>query len=160
MPHTTPNSQGWHQSRLSDRASIAFDLHELLQVRHKIPPRPTQSPMEAIFDNKADVLNAKLHASHDNSIIYTVSTSQTLWGRTYTYLRDTNPALGGESTIVGAINWRKKTFEILGQRKSIRDIKRKPKGFLNKARYWRWSEDREEYEIVYHNQKEWRVSQR
>jgi hypothetical protein len=88
--------------------------------------------MEAIFDNNANVLNAQLHASHDNSVIYAISTSQTLWGRTYTYLRDTNPAMGGDSAIVGAINWRKKTFEIQGQRKLIRDIRRKPKGFFNK----------------------------
>ncbi|KAF8816002.1 hypothetical protein BYT27DRAFT_7185731 [Phlegmacium glaucopus] len=107
--------------------------------------------MEAIFDNKANVLNARLHASHDNSIIYAISTSQTLWGRTYTYLRDTNPALGGEPTIVGAINWRKKTFEIQGQRKSIGAIRRKPKGLFNKSRFWRWSDDREEYDIVYDN---------
>lgn len=88
--------------------------------------------MEAIFDNKANVLNAQLHASHDNSVIYAISTSQTLWRRTYTYLRDTNPASGGDSVIVGAINWRKKTFEIQGQRKFIKDIRRKPKGFFNK----------------------------
>lgn len=88
--------------------------------------------MEAIFDNNANVLNAQLHASHDNSVIYAISTSQTLWGRTYTYLRDTNPAMGGDSAIVGAINWKKKTFEIQGQRKLIRDIRRKPKGLFNK----------------------------
>jgi len=130
------------------------------------------------------VLNARLHASHDSSIIYTISTSQTLWGRTYTYLRDTNPALGGEPTIVGAINWRKKTFEIQGQRKSIGDIRRKPKGFLKKysdesmgmyhptnlsfffvflvrSRFWRWSDDREEYEIVFQNEElepKWQVN--
>ena len=88
--------------------------------------------MEAIFDNKANVLNAQLHASHDNSVIYDISTSQTLWRRTYTYLRDTNPVSGGESIIVGAINWKKKTFEIQGQRKAIKDIRRKPKGFFKK----------------------------
>jgi hypothetical protein len=144
-------------------------------------PRPSPTTilllarMEAIFDNKANVLNAKLHASHDNSIIYAVSTSQTLWGRTYTYLRDTNPAIGGESTIVGAINWRKKTFEIQGQRKSIGDIRRKPKGFFKRyvitlrwlygmlkpfvrTRFWRWADDRDEYKIVYHNQEEWQVN--
>jgi len=113
--------------------------------------------MEAIFDNKANVLNAQLHASHDNSVIYAVSTSQSLWRRTYTYLRDTNPAIGGDSIIVGAINWKKKTFEIQGQRKSIKDIRRKPKGLFNKTRFWKWSDDREEYEIVYHNQEEWQA---
>jgi len=113
--------------------------------------------MEAIFDNKANMLNTHLHAPHDNSIIYSISTSQTLWGRTYTYLRDTNPALGRESAIVGAINWKQKTFEIHGQRKSIRDIRRKPNGFFNRTRFWRWSKDREEYEICYDNQDEWQA---
>ena len=105
----------------------------------KLVHTPTTTPipflvfqMEAIFDNKANVLNAQLHASHDNSVIYDISTSQTLWRRTYTYLRDTNPVSGGESIIVGAINWKKKTFEIQGQRKAIKDIRRKPKGFFKK----------------------------
>jgi len=140
----------------TQRRTIEIDLHEGQQV----PPPPTiplPSRMEALFDNKANVLNAQLHASHDNSVIYSISTSQTLWGRTYTYLRDTNPASGRESTIVGAINWRKKTFEIQGQRKLIRDVRRKPKGFFDRTRFWRWSDDREEYEIVYHNQEEWQA---
>lgn len=88
--------------------------------------------MEAIFDNKANVLNAKLHTTHDSSVIYTISTDQTLWGRTYTYVKDTNPALGGGSTIVGVINWEKKTFEIQGHRRPVNDIRRKATGFRNK----------------------------
>jgi len=92
-----------------------------------------QLVMEAIFDNKANILNSKLHAAHDGSIIYSVTTDQTLWGRTYTYLRDTNPALGREVLgIVGVINWRAKTFEIGGIRKRIDDVRRKPKGFRHK----------------------------
>ncbi|KAF8963656.1 hypothetical protein BDZ97DRAFT_986872 [Flammula alnicola] len=108
--------------------------------------------MEAIFDNKANVLNAKVHATHDNSVIYSISTDQTLWGRTYTYVKDTNPALGGESTIVGVINWGQKTFEIQGNRKPIKDIRRKPGGFRNKSRFWKWAEGREEYDIVHHEE--------
>ena len=134
----TPYSQGSGlKRRVSDRAqlrSVEIDSTKV-QLEQQLPPSPTilfLILMEAIFDNKANVLNAQLHASHDNSVIYSVSTSQTLWRRTYTYLRDTNPALGGDSIIVGAINWRKKTFEIQGQRKSIKDIRRKPKGFFNK----------------------------
>ena len=125
---------------LSDRAQL-----RIIEIGSEPPPTKyiiyRHSPifhslltilMEAIFDNKANVLNAQLHAPHDNSVIYDISTSQSLWRRTYTYLRDTNPALGGESVIVGAINWRKKTFEIQGQRKSIKDIRRKPKGLFKK----------------------------
>ncbi|KAF8816006.1 hypothetical protein BYT27DRAFT_6483652 [Phlegmacium glaucopus] len=105
--------------------------------------------MEAIFDNHANLLNTRLQSSHDNSIIYAISTSQTLWGRKYTYLRDANPALGEAPTTVGTIDWKKKTFEIQGQRKSIKNIKRIPKGSSKGSRFWRWSDDREEYEIVY-----------
>lgn len=88
--------------------------------------------MEAKFDNKSNVLNAKLRATHDDSVIYTISTDQTLWGRTYTYVKDTNPALGEGSTIVGVINWKKKTFEMQGHRRLVEDIRRKPSGFRNK----------------------------
>lgn len=152
--------------------------------------------MEAIFDNKSDVLNAKMHATHDNSVIYAVSTDQTLWTRTYTYVKDMNPALslspshsgslpppsyhshaapgmslgvggidvigingvvgvgggggmpsrayGGSCTaggsgasagpgvVVGVINWAQKTFEVHGQRRAIKDIRRKAKGLRNK----------------------------
>ncbi|KJA28853.1 hypothetical protein HYPSUDRAFT_33249 [Hypholoma sublateritium FD-334 SS-4] len=110
--------------------------------------------MEAIFDNKANVLNAKLHTTHDSSVIYTISTDQTLFGRTYTYVKDTNPALGGGSTIVGVINWEKKTFEIQGHRRPVNDIRRKATGFRNKSRFWKWSEGREEYDIV-HQEEGW-----
>jgi hypothetical protein len=82
--------------------------------------------MEAIFDNKSDVLNAKLHTTHDNSVIYRISTDETIWSRTYTYVKDLNPAQGGDPALVGAINWAKKTFEIQGQRKGLGDIRRKP----------------------------------
>jgi hypothetical protein len=88
--------------------------------------------MEATFDNKANVLHAKLRTTHDNSVIYTISTDQTIWGRTYTYVRDHNPVHGGEPTIVGVINWEKKTFEIHGHRKAVKDIRRKANGFRNK----------------------------
>ena len=82
--------------------------------------------MEATFDNKSNVLNAKLHATHDNSVIYSISTDETIWSRAYTYVKDLNPALGGDPTLVGAINWAKKMFEIQGQRRGLGDIRRKP----------------------------------
>ncbi|KAF8816008.1 hypothetical protein BYT27DRAFT_6483579 [Phlegmacium glaucopus] len=116
--------------------------------------------MEATFDNDSNVLNARLHASHDNSIIYSISTtSHTLWGPQYTYLRDTNPVLGGEPITVGTIDWREKTFEIRGERKSIENIKRIPNGLLNESRFWRWSDDREEYEIIHEGNfiKKWKA---
>jgi hypothetical protein len=31
---------------------------------------------------------------------------------------------------------------------------------FGRTRFWRWSDDREEYEIVYHNQEEWQVNRR
>jgi hypothetical protein len=90
--------------------------------------------MEATFNNNSNVLNAKLHANHDNSVIYSISTDETMWSKAYTYLKDLNPALGGDPTLVGAINWSKKTFEIQGQRKRLDEIRRKPGGlaFRNK----------------------------
>jgi hypothetical protein len=30
--------------------------------------------------------------------------------------------------------------------------------FFFRTRFWRWSEDREEYEVVYHDQEEWQVN--
>lgn len=90
--------------------------------------------MEATFDNKSDVLNANLHATHDNSAIYRISTDETIWARMYTYVKDLNPAQGGDPTLVGAINWAKKTFEIQGQRRGLGDMRRKPSAlaFRNK----------------------------
>ena len=84
--------------------------------------------MEATFDNKCNVLNVKLHTNYDNSVIYSISTDETLWSRRYTYVKDLNPAQGGGPSLVGAINWRKKTFEIQGQRKGLNDFRRKPIG--------------------------------
>lgn len=84
--------------------------------------------MEASFDNKTNLLNANIRSSVDNSIIYTISTSHNLWGRTITILKDANPLLG-DSPIVGAIYWRERLFEVHGHRKSISDIKTRPPGF-------------------------------
>jgi len=83
--------------------------------------------MEAIFDNKGNVLSTKIRARHDNSVIYTVNTEQSLWrGRIVTYLRDKNPLLGGgQSVVVGAINWKKKAFEIMGVRQKLEDVRSK-----------------------------------
>jgi hypothetical protein len=84
--------------------------------------------MEVVFDNGGNVLSTKIRTRHDNSVIYTVTTEQTLWrGRIVTYLRDKNPLVGGggQSVVVGTINWKKKTFEIMGVRQKLEDVRRK-----------------------------------
>ncbi|KAF8630698.1 hypothetical protein AX17_005358 [Amanita inopinata Kibby_2008] len=112
--------------------------------------------MEATFDNRTNVLNAHIRATHDNSIIYTVSTTFGLWGRKLiTVLKDANPP-PDEPTIVGAINWKDRYFEVHAHRRPLSEIKRKGGKFLKKSRYWRWSPDRREYEIRYHKD-EWQV---
>ncbi|KAF9553638.1 hypothetical protein CPC08DRAFT_767371 [Agrocybe pediades] len=117
--------------------------------------------MEVIFDNKANVLQAKIRAVHDKSVIYSVTTDQTVWSRTHTYVKDVNPTIGGETaTTVGVINWEAKTFEVNGQRKHLNAIRRKPTGFSGlraKARYWKWGEGREEYAIL-HQEEGWEAT--
>lgn len=56
-----------------------------------------------------------------------------MWSRTHTYVKDVNPPLGGETAgggaTVGVINWDAKTFEVNGQRKHLKAVRRKPGGF-------------------------------
>ncbi|KAJ3766736.1 hypothetical protein FB446DRAFT_757242 [Lentinula raphanica] len=111
--------------------------------------------MEVRFDNKANILNARLLTTHDNSPIYATKTNFTFRGRDITLLQDTNPALAEqESVTVGAIHWKDKIIEVNGYRKKVSDLKEKKNGFLDKARYWKWSAGRKEYEIKYSND-EW-----
>ncbi|KAH9485877.1 hypothetical protein JR316_0002792 [Psilocybe cubensis] len=112
--------------------------------------------MEAIFDNKANVLDAKIRTAHDNSVIYSISTDQTTWSKTYTYVRDMNPAGREDPIVVGIINWDKKTFEVNGHRKTLKEIRRKPRRFSLRSKLWKWSEDREEYAIV-HREEGWQA---
>jgi len=86
--------------------------------------------MEATFDNKTNLLAANVRSFVDSSVLYNITTTHNLWGRTVTLLKDANPALGTNSPIVGAIYWRERLFEVNGHRKSISDIKRKPPGFV------------------------------
>jgi hypothetical protein len=86
--------------------------------------------MQATFDNKINLLSAHIRSSVDDSILYSVTTSHNLWGRTVTLLKDANPA-PGNSPIVGAIYWRERLFMVHGHRKSIDDIKRRPPGFMH-----------------------------
>jgi len=112
--------------------------------------------MEAVFDNKTNVLNASIRNSHNNSIVYTVTTTNSMWGRGTTYLKDSNPAYGS-APISAAIHWKDRTFEIHGQRKPISDIKRKVGGFRNKSRIWQWSPNRKEFDVAYRRQEAWQV---
>jgi len=86
--------------------------------------------MEATFDNKTNLLAANVRSFVDSSVLYNITTTHNLWGRTVTLLKDANPALGTNSPIVGAIYWRERLFEVNGHRKSISDVKRKPPGFV------------------------------
>jgi len=86
--------------------------------------------MEATFDNRINLLSANVRSFVDSSVLYSITTTHNLWGRTVTLLKDANPALGTNSPIVGAIYWRERLFEVNGHRKSISDMKRKPPGFV------------------------------
>ncbi|EKM79534.1 hypothetical protein AGABI1DRAFT_128681 [Agaricus bisporus var. burnettii JB137-S8] len=89
--------------------------------------------MQASFDNKINLLSAHIRSSVDDSILYSISTTHNLWGRTVTLLKDANPA-PGSSPIVGAIYWRERLFMVHGHRKPIDDIKRKTPGFVLDAK--------------------------
>ncbi|KAJ7158396.1 hypothetical protein C8R43DRAFT_1095956, partial [Mycena crocata] len=105
--------------------------------------------MEATFDNKTNVLNARIRAVHDNSVIYTLRTNFGFRGRKDTLLCDENPAPGATST--------EKTLEIFGHKKSCFELKKKSRRFFNRTRHWRWAPDRKEYEILY-EQEEWKAT--
>ncbi|KAJ7599263.1 hypothetical protein C8J56DRAFT_916244 [Mycena floridula] len=115
--------------------------------------------MEAVFNNKNNVLNAEICALHDNSVMYSLQTTFGWGGRKITILRDTNPGTGGTSNshIVGAIHWQDKTMEVNGQRKKFSDIKRHEGNVFRKTRHWKWAPDRKEYAVVYHED-EWKAS--
>ncbi|KAF8663647.1 hypothetical protein AX16_000889 [Volvariella volvacea WC 439] len=112
--------------------------------------------MEAIFDNKANILNARIRTTHDNVPIYSIMTSSGLRGRKITIIKDLNP-LPDDLVIVGAINWREKTFEVRGHRKAIKDIRRKEGTFWKSTKFWKWGSHRKEYEFKFHKD-EWTVT--
>ncbi|KAM6503879.1 hypothetical protein JOM56_000822 [Amanita muscaria] len=112
--------------------------------------------MEAVFDNGTNLLNAHICAQHDNSIIYSATTTFGFWGqKMVTFLKDANPPLG-ESATVGAINWKERYFEVYAQRRPISEIKRKEPISIQKARYWKWSTDAREYQARF-EKNEWQV---
>lgn len=113
--------------------------------------------MEVTFDNQSNVLSAQIKTVHDGSVLYKIVTDQTLWRREHTYLKDANPA-AGDPSIVGVIHWKERTFEIYGQKRPIKELRRRPKGLIRKERYWKWVPERKEYTIVYHQEKQWQVT--
>ncbi|KAK7439407.1 hypothetical protein VKT23_005842 [Stygiomarasmius scandens] len=131
--------------------------------------------MEVIFSNKTNILEALLLTKHDNSPIYQLKSTFGLTGRKLTFLKDVNPISPSsnptrhyarhstntnakkEPVTVGVIHWREKVFEIQGVKKNIGDIKKK-KGLLSKSRYWKWADDRKEYEVRHDGDKEWVVT--
>ncbi|KAJ7792395.1 hypothetical protein B0H14DRAFT_169391 [Mycena olivaceomarginata] len=114
-------------------------------------------PMEATFDNKTNVLNARIR-THDNSVIYTLRTSFGYRGRKDTVLWDENPPAGaGAAAVAGAIHWQEKSLEVGGHRKSCKELKRCAGRFYNRTRHWRWAPDRKEYEVVYERE-EWKAT--
>ncbi|THV01111.1 hypothetical protein K435DRAFT_793574 [Dendrothele bispora CBS 962.96] len=130
--------------------------------------------MEVTFSNKTNILEALLLTSHENSPIYEVKSTFGLLGRKITILKDVNPLTSNsvrpnsgrraadasrtkEPVTVGAIHWREKVFEIHGVKKDVSDIKKK-KGLLSKSRYWKWADDRKEYEVKHDGDKEWVVT--
>ncbi|KIJ92944.1 hypothetical protein K443DRAFT_684900 [Laccaria amethystina LaAM-08-1] len=119
---------------------------------HNIYVSPPNSARSSFAISR--VLNAKIRTTHDDTVIYSVTTSEGLWGRRYTFLKDANPALG-DSTTVGVIHWNEKILEVCGHKKSLKDIRRKPQGLI-RERYWRWSSDRREFVIDF-QEDEWKV---
>ncbi|KAJ6584207.1 hypothetical protein B0H10DRAFT_2052346 [Mycena sp. CBHHK59/15] len=113
--------------------------------------------MEAYFDNKTNVLNARICAVLDDSVMYSVQTTFEFKGRRRTVLRDENPLPGVASSIAGAINWTEKTFDILGHKKAHEEVRRSVGSLFNKTKYWRWSADRKEYQVSYTDD-EWKAT--
>ncbi|PBK70904.1 hypothetical protein ARMSODRAFT_911566 [Armillaria solidipes] len=111
--------------------------------------------MEAFFDNKNNVVNARIRSSVDESVLYTLKTTFNFRGRHLTILQDANPGPGGVVT-VGAIHWQDRIMEVLGHKKKFSDIKRHAGKPFRKCRYWKWEEGRNEYSLKY-NYEDWKV---
>lgn len=132
--------------------------------------------MEAYFDNKGDVLNARIRVLRDDSAVYTVKTTFGLRGRKITVLRDENPTLG-RPAVVGCINWKQKTMDVCGSRRAMRDVKRTEGRFFKKyifrvcagrsdfgltiwwvrSHLWRWGQERKKEYQIEHDKDGWKV---
>jgi hypothetical protein len=92
-----------------------------------------KNSMEALFDNKNNVLNANLISVHSDAMLYTIQSTFGFRGRKITVIRDANPPPGQSQTLsAGAILWGEKMIEVGGVRKKISDIKRREGGVFNK----------------------------
>ncbi|KAJ7511993.1 hypothetical protein B0H11DRAFT_1953794 [Mycena galericulata] len=114
--------------------------------------------MEAFFDNKTNIINARICAVLDEAVMYSLETQFAFQGRVRTVLRDEN-AVGSPSSrpIVGAINWKDKSFDVHGHKRPCEELKRTEGTLFNKRKYWRWSAARKEYEISYTHE-EWKAT--
>ncbi|KAJ7662568.1 hypothetical protein DFH06DRAFT_1042591, partial [Mycena polygramma] len=124
--------------------------------------------MEAYFDNKTNITNARIRTMRDDAPMYAVQTSFAFQGRVRTVLRDENPlpslsssysspdSTDGGAVIVGAINWKERSFEVRAQRRRYDEVRRKEGGLFRKTRFWRWGAGRKEYELSYTHE-EWKT---
>ncbi|KAJ7171426.1 hypothetical protein C8R46DRAFT_1190744 [Mycena filopes] len=114
--------------------------------------------MEAFFDNKTNIIDARICAVLDNAVMYSVASKLEFQGRVRTVLRDENPLPGvAPSRVVGAINWKERSFEVLGHKRKYEEMRRTKGGLFNKSKYWRWSATRKEYELSYTHE-EWKAT--
>ncbi|KAG6901270.1 hypothetical protein C0995_014359 [Termitomyces sp. Mi166 len=121
--------------------------------------------METYFDNKGNLLNARIRSTRDKSVLYTLKTTFGLRGRKVTVLLDENPA-PGRSSHVASLYWKDKSFEILSQKKTVSEVRRTQGGFFKKwvvgdldlSRHWKWTTDRKEYELRYDDDEGWKAT--
>lgn len=114
-----------------NRSRSSADSYSFLEISTasvdvELLPGPT---MEATFDNSTNVLNARIRSKRDESSMYSVTTASGLRGRKVTLLKDLNP-IRGDMVTVGAIHWKEKMFEVRGQKKPLKEIKRREGRFL------------------------------
>ncbi|KAK6967096.1 hypothetical protein R3P38DRAFT_837317 [Favolaschia claudopus] len=102
------------------------------------------------FDSERITKSAILSARGNRSVHYTSNTSKNLFARQCTTVEDAT------GTIRGAIDWKERTFEIMGEggkKESVDLLKRKDPSqtFATSTRFWRWSSQGEEYKVRYSN---------
>ncbi|KAJ7223337.1 hypothetical protein GGX14DRAFT_657946 [Mycena pura] len=129
--------------------------------------------MEAFFDNKTNIINARICAVLDEAVMYTAETKFEFQGRVRTILLDENPLPGtgaaGAPAVVGAINWKDKSFEVHGHRRKCAELRRTTGNLFTKytrsglpshgfvRKFWRWSAARMEFELSYTHE-EWKAT--
>ncbi|GLB38105.1 hypothetical protein LshimejAT787_0411560 [Lyophyllum shimeji] len=130
--------------------------------------------MDAYFDNGGNILNCSVRVRRDHSAVYTLSTTKGLKGRKATLLRDENPQASparGKPECVGFILWREKAVGVFGQRRSVREVRRRWRrwrwrwrwggvcGWLfGKNEYWRWAPEGKEFNFWYDSESGWKVT--